>query len=208
MSKTFTESFDSARYWRRRYRNGGNSGAGSYGRLASYKADYINGVVELRQVSDVIEFGCGDGNQASLFNFPVYTGVDVSQQIVRACREKFADQPGWQFHVAGRPGIVAHDLAMSLDVIYHLIEDAVFDRYMTDLFDNAKRLVLIYASDKDEPSPNQHVRHRNFSAWVSENRPDWTLLDAPAHPYPLEDGASQKTASFASFKLFAMADKA
>lgn len=197
------ETFNSAQYWQRQYRQGGTSGAGSYGQLADYKASYINNIVDKYHIQDVIEFGCGDGNQASLFDFPRYTGIDVSKLVVRACRQKFADRPDWRFFPTGRPKIAPHDMAMSLDVIYHLIEDHIYDAYMHDLFANAKRFVLIYASDKDEPTKNKHVRHRLFSNWVSREQPDWQLLDCPAHPFALVEGKSDKLHSFASFKLYA-----
>ena len=42
---TFRNSTD---YWERRYRKGGNSGAGSYNRLARFKAGFLNGFGEHR----------------------------------------------------------------------------------------------------------------------------------------------------------------
>jgi hypothetical protein len=40
------------------------------------------------------------------------------------------------------------DLELSLDVIYHLVEDEVFDAYMRSLFAHAGRFVVIYSSNK------------------------------------------------------------
>ena len=50
-------------YWQRRYQDGQGSGAGSYGQLAQFKAEYLNRFVAEHAIADVIEFGCGDGNQ-------------------------------------------------------------------------------------------------------------------------------------------------
>lgn len=199
---TKQKSFSSTAYWRRRYRRGGNSGAGSYGRLAEYKADYINALVRDHDIGSVVEFGSGDGNQASLFDIDRYTGLDISKAAVRACRKRFADRPGWSFAPVGAEPAPPHDMAMSLDVLYHLIEDEIYESYMKDLFAAATRFVLIYASDKDEPTQNIHVRHRHFSDWIARNAKGWTLIDAPEHPYALTEGAGQKHNSFASFKLF------
>lgn len=196
------KGFSSEAYWTKRYQQGRNSGAGSYGRLAEYKANFINGLVEGKGIRSVIEFGSGDGNQASMFKFPNYTGLDVSPDAVAACREKFADRPGWSFDLADASVAETRDLAMSLDVIYHLIEDEVFDRYMRRLFDSASRFVLIYASDHDAELDVAHVRHRHYSDWIAKNRPDWVLVDAPKHPFPLVPGSDPKQTSFASFKLF------
>lgn len=196
------KGFSSSAYWTNRYKQGRNSGAGSYGRLAEYKATYINDLVKTKNIGSVIEFGSGDGNQASMFAFPNYTGIDVSAQTVLACRARFADRPGWSFQDADAFVGQMHDLAMSLDVIYHLIEDDVFDRYMHRLFDSADRFALIYASDHDAETTAPHVRHRNYSDWIARNRPEWTLKDAPNQPYPFTLGSDPSQTSFASFKLF------
>src|SRR5678815_1312722 len=72
------KDFGSAEYWEERYREGGNSGSGSYNRLARYKADVLNKFVEDNNISSVIEFGSGDGAQLKLASYPRYIGVDVS----------------------------------------------------------------------------------------------------------------------------------
>ena len=69
----------SAQYWDDRYRLAGNSGAGSYGRLADFKANVLNEFVAREKIASVVEFGCGDGNQLSLSRYPRYTGFDVSE---------------------------------------------------------------------------------------------------------------------------------
>ena len=73
------------------------------------------------------------------------------------------------------------DLTLSLDVIYHLVEDTVFECYMRTLFDSSKRYVIVYASDTDDNPIHEgtHVRHRKFSRWIRENAPNWTLVKHP-----------------------------
>ncbi len=75
-------SFGSAQYWRDRYRTGGNSGAGSYGRLASFKAEIINAFVREHNITSVIEFGCGDGLNSLLADYPTYLGFDVADESI------------------------------------------------------------------------------------------------------------------------------
>ena len=53
----------SAAYWENRYASGGNSGAGSEGANAVWKATVINDFVASHYVRDVLEYGCGDGRQ-------------------------------------------------------------------------------------------------------------------------------------------------
>ncbi len=121
----------SDQYWEDRYRLGGNSGSGSYGRLAEFKADFINEFVLEHNINSIVEFGCGDGAQLELARYKNYIGFDVAQRSVDLCREKFSDSSSFSFHLVGGnefEKLECRDLALSLDVIYHLIEDDVYER--------------------------------------------------------------------------------
>lgn len=69
----------SKEYWEERYKGEGTSGLGSYGKFAEFKAEIINSFVKDNKINSVIDFGCGDGNQLSLFEIPYYIGLDVSK---------------------------------------------------------------------------------------------------------------------------------
>lgn len=167
----------SERYWQERYAVGGNSGGGSYGALAKFKASVLNDFVVRKGVKSVIEFGCGDGNQLSLAAYPGYIGVDVSLDAVRLCQKLFAEDSTKQFLLVSEYEGQKGELSLSLDVIYHLVEDSVFDGYMRRLFGAADRFVVIYstnfASELSETA--RHVRHRRFTDWVEEHCPQWSL---------------------------------
>ncbi len=171
-------------YWRKRYETGGNSGKGSYGSLAEFKAEFLNRFVELNKVAKVIELGCGDGNQLRYARYPKYVGYDISDVAVRMCTDLFRADASKAFHVIDdRMAPESGDLAMSLDVIYHLVEDEVFDRYMRRLFAAAKTFVVIYAGNREMPPRDPHVRQRRFSEWIDEN------AEAFAFAGRLENGA-------------------
>lgn len=193
----------SAAYWDERYRAGGNSGAGSYGRLAAFKAEVLNEFVRSRNIRSVVEFGSGDGAQLALAEYPDYVGVDVSPTAVGLCTEKFAGDAAKRFYRADMlpTGFGPFDLALSLDVIYHLVEDATFDGYMHGLFDHASAHVVIYASDQDAAGPSPHVRHRAFTPWIRVHRPDWRYVGKLPNQYPF-DAADPDETSFADFHFF------
>jgi SAM-dependent methyltransferase len=180
----------SARYGEQTYARGGTSGTGSYGILAEGKAAFLNDFVRRHGVGSVIEFGCGDGHQLSLADYPRYIGLDVSRSALELCQRRFADDPAKSFFLydgacfTDRAGLFAADLALSLDVIYHLTEDAVFETYLRHLFAAAARFVIIYATDQEIPGTAPHVRHRRFTPWVQAHRPDWQLLDVTPGPNP------------------------
>lgn len=76
---------NSKSYWESRYQKGGNSGFGSYGRLAKFKAEVLNDFVAKNSIQSVMEFGCGDGNQLKLAVYPKYIGLDVSPKAIKRC---------------------------------------------------------------------------------------------------------------------------
>ncbi len=193
----------SSEYWDRRYRAGGNSGAGSYNRLAEFKANFLNRFVDQHQIASVIEYGCGDGAQLKLARYPNYTGVDISPQAVEMCRILFSGDTSKRFlQLDAAVPYPIGDLSMSLDVVYHLIEDAVFDAYMRRLFESARRFVIVYSSNIDQDWVGKHVRHRQFTKWVEQNKPDWFLQSTLKNAYPYDPADSEQT-SFADFYVFA-----
>jgi SAM-dependent methyltransferase len=179
---------DSANFWEENYAQGGNSGNGSYGALAEGKSQFLNELVKARTVRSVIEFGCGDGNQLSLADYPRYIGLDVSRTAIGLCWRRFADDLTKSFFLydgdcfTDRAGIFTADLALSLDVIYHLTEDAVFETYLRHLFAAGQRLVVIYATNAELGGTAPHVRHRHFTPWVKANCPQWRLSGVTQGP--------------------------
>ena len=68
-------------------------------------------------------------------------------------------------------------LVLSLDVIYHLVEDEVYRKYLINVFNTAKKYVVIYSSNQEIPGMlySRHVRHREFTRHVEEWFPTWEL---------------------------------
>ncbi|CAN0376004.1 unnamed protein product, partial [Ectocarpus sp. 4 AP-2014] len=177
----------SKNYWEKRYTNKGTSGAGSYNRLATFKADVLNAFVKENNIKSVVEFGCGDGNQLSLATYPDYIGVDVSKTAVQLCKNLFKEDASKRFFEYNtdtyKNANIKADLSLSLDVIYHLIEDPVFEAHMTDLFSAATKYVIIYSSNYDKKQ-TYHERDRTFTDWVTKHCPTWSLLEVIKNPYP------------------------
>jgi hypothetical protein len=185
----------SKKYWEARYAGGRTSGSGSYGRLAEFKAETLNAFVREHDIRSVMEFGCGDGNQLSLFRFPEYVGLDVSKTAIEMCIERFRSDNTKSFYLydpfcfLDTHGGRRTELTLSLDVIYHLVEDEIFELYMRHLFSAAERFVIIYSSDSDANSILQacHVRYRRFTEWIESNVPEWRLAKRIPNNYPLDD---------------------
>ncbi len=60
-------------------------------------------------------------------------------------------------------GLFTADLAISLDVIYHLTRDAVFETYITQLFVAGARYVIVYATNQEIRGTAPRVQHRHFT---------------------------------------------
>lgn len=197
--KPFTGSGD---YWIGRYDSGGTSGAGSCGKLAEFKAEVVNGFIKQENVKTIIEYGCGDGNQLSLAEYPSYLGFDVSPKAIALCRARFSGDAAKTFRLLNEYKGETAEATISLDVIYHLVEDSAFSEYMSRLFDSAEKFVIIYSSNTSENRKAQafHVRHRKFSDWIENARPQWKLHIRIPNRYPL--AGDTRTGSFADFFVY------
>jgi SAM-dependent methyltransferase len=193
----------SSSYWEKRYQQGGTSGSGSFGRLAEFKAEILNGYVEKMGIQSVIELGCGDGAQLALARYPRYVGIDVAEGSISGCRRRFEGDASKSFYLAGQmpADLGRFDLVLSLDVIYHLVEDEVYYAYMRSLFAHAGRFVAIYSSNRIEPSDAPHVCHRLFTQWIKVNEPQWIETGHLPNRYPYDPARSSDT-SFADFYFF------
>ena len=192
----------SAKYWDDRYAAGGDSGAGSLGKFGEFKAEVLNDFVRRHGIQTVIEFGCGDGRQLALAHYPRYVGFDVSTQAVNLCRDRFMGDDSKAFYEVREYSDQRADLTLSLDVIYHLVEDEVFESYMRRLFDASTRWVIVYASDQEDTDRAEaaHVRHRKFTRWVEANRPGWVLRETIPNRYPYT--GDFRLGSFSEFFIF------
>jgi len=193
----------SGEYWEDRYKMGGNSGAGSYNHLAEFKGEIINKFVSENNIETVIEFGCGDGNQLQYFQFRSYLGYDVSQSAISICTEMYKHDSSKQFRMMNSSGEERADLSLSLDVIYHLIEEEVYLDYMKKLFFSSNKFVIVYSSNSGEnenPPVVPHIKHRRFTDWVESYAPDFKMIKHIPNRYP-DDGDGIRT-TFSDFYIF------
>jgi SAM-dependent methyltransferase len=201
----------SQKYWERRYRAGGTSGEGSVGLLAHFKAEILNDFVVAEAVESVIEFGCGDGRQLALAIYPKYLGLDVSPTTLRQTMDKFSNDSTKSFMLyrpdcfSDAAALMTADLSMSLDVIYHLVEDHIYQLHLRHIFGSARRFVVLFTSDDDSLDVTErvppHIRHRPVLDDIAERFPEWRLRERIVNRYPYE-GTSFTVTSFADFFIF------
>ena len=137
----------SKNYWEQRYLSSGNSGPGSYKELSEFKAQVINNFISHKNIQSVIEFGCGDGNQLKLMKYKEYLGIDVSQTIISRCQKLFLEDKSKNFITLEKYQNESGELSLSLDVIFHLVEDDVFVDYLNKLFNAFAKVRIVEAGD-------------------------------------------------------------
>ncbi|MFI5248775.1 MAG: class I SAM-dependent methyltransferase [Gemmatimonadales bacterium] len=190
-------------YWESRYSRGDGSGVGSYGVLARFKADVLNDFVARNGVQTVIELGCGDAAQLALAAYPSYVGVDLSPTAVAHCRRQMEGDATKRFFTLADTDAYrgTYDLALSLDVVYHLLEDPVFAAHMQALFSLASKYVIVYSSNHDGPGHAGHIRHHSVTDWVAAHAPEWQQIDFIKNRHPFDRKRPGET-SFADFYHF------
>ena len=177
--------------WERYYQTGYTSGAGSYGVLAAFKAEVVNEFIEDHEVQTVLDIGCGDGNQLSLLNCPIYYGVDVSPTVIEICKKKFNSDPTKHFSLYNpnvENDLPECDLVLCLDVLYHIIPEKDFNLTLDDIFFHAKKGIILYTIMFDSGAKGSHIYTRNTIQYL-DRYPDWEIWKIIYQKYPKKSGA-------------------
>jgi len=120
-------------YWDARYRSGRDSGVGSYGNEVEIKLKFLVELINsvYPEVKTILDVGCGDFNLGKqlLDRIPedvTYLGLDVSEAIVSRNNNSYGSDR-IKFEVFDFQPIQA-DLVICMDVLFHIIEDADYER--------------------------------------------------------------------------------
>jgi SAM-dependent methyltransferase len=191
-------------YWDNRYATGGNSGSGSRGELAMYKAEVINMLIEDNNIESMLDLGCGDGYQLQFYCVNSYYGFDISPVSILICKELEDPDNGVRFGVYNVDPLPTVDMAISMDVLFHITDMDALKYYLEDLFDHALKMVVIYAydydsSDKDRFSP--HYKPVKFTSIIKEQHPDWMLSQHIENKFPVKEFGTAK-GSYSDFYIY------
>ncbi len=192
VTKVFGIRINYIDYWNERYNAGFTSGAGSYADLAVFKAETINNFVLKHSINTVIEFGCGDGNQLKLMQYKKYLGLDVAYSAIETCKKKFCHDSSKSFflynpNVFVNNGFLKSDLVVCLDVLYHIIPEADYNKTLADIFSCSSNFVILYTDtdqfEKKSDKKDSHIFHRNTLEYLKKF-PEFTITDILPNKYP------------------------
>ena len=135
-----------------------------------------------------MEFGCGDGNQLSYYKIKKYIGIDVSETAISICEDKYKYDNRKEFityndYKTQKDEIKNADLTLSIDVIFHLVEDYVFKEYITELFKRSNNYVIIYSTNFNKKYKSPHQLDREFISYIQMNINNFNLVKKVNNPY-------------------------
>jgi hypothetical protein len=125
----------------------------------------------------------------------------VSKSAVSLCMKRFNNDTTKSFllyhplYLIDNHKLLYAELGLSLDVLYHLIEDDIYEKYLKHLFKSSDKFIIIYSSDYEDSYGGGHVRHRNFTKFVSANFPNWSLIRKIINKYPYNKVSPEGTSS-------------
>ena len=162
----------------------------------------LNAFVSEWNIRSVIEWGCGDGHQLSLADYPEYLGIDISEKAVGICKKTFDKDTRKKFLSTRDFGDQTAELTLSLDVLFHLVAEEAYQGHMSKLFSSAERFVKIYSSNHEARfRKSGQVKHRKFTNWVHENQEDFSLFHTVENQFPYDPNDIENT-SFSDFYVF------
>lgn len=147
---------ESKEYWNNRYKGGGNSGYGSYGEQLNKKLNWLKGL----SVNSITDIGCGDfnfgKNLMEIYPKADYFGFDISEVVVAKNKQLYP-----QFTFSSEGIVPQADLVLCIDVLFHLLDDAEYERMLVSLEKVWTKYLVVTAYERNEDLGN-HVKIRNF----------------------------------------------
>lgn len=120
----------------------------------------------------------------------IILGLDISSTAVEICKKKLQNNSSYKFDVYNEQykNNNIYDLALSLDVIYHILDHQNYKKYMTDLFKFSKKYVIIYSNNYNGVQCG-HMHERQFTSDLDVWFPEWNLKEFIKQKYPHKSSA-------------------
>lgn len=179
-------------YWEKRYRSGRTSGMGSYGKNGKRKTEIVNNYIKKYSIKSILDLGCGDGNQTKMLKgFEKYVGYDISEYVIELCSIKFSDNNAIKFYTDINK-LPTAELCLSLDVIYHILDEVDFVKHMSLLFTKSTKYVLIFSTECTGKL-NKYILHHKFKDYIKMHHSDFELIE-------IINGATKYSTAFYLYK--------
>ena len=152
-----TPGFDNQAFWNHRYLSdpARGSGVGSRGAPRALKESLIRRTMEQFNARTILDVGCGDLASVETLATAGYTGIDISEEVLRANRAK---RPDWTFlcgdfvRLSEQQSLGA-ELVLCFDVLIHQHDFATYEAFVRQLVANCKGTGLIGAFQAPPRAP-------------------------------------------------------
>lgn len=143
--------FDNRLFWNQRYAENPvlGSGVGSRGEARDYKRQLLREAVTRWQPRSILDVGCGDLEVGSALPAEGYTGLDFSEVVVAANREKYPDRAFLAGNFLEMETVVA-DMVVCLDVLIHLASPDDYRNFIHKLLRSTNKAGIV-AGDETDP---------------------------------------------------------
>lgn len=192
--KLLVKPTDYLDYWQNRYERHGDSGVGSAGDLRIFKTDFINSFIKEKNISRVIDFGCGDGRQIINLKINEYLGLDVAPAAINLCREIYKTDETKSFMVYNpksfeNKNFIQADLVICLDVLYHITDEDDFKKTLRDIFSCSSDWVILYTNTGIVPvAKRSHIVYRDTLDYL-KGLTTFKIEEIVKQKYPEQSGA-------------------
>ena len=111
------------------------------------------------------------------------TGIDIAPTAIECFKEKHSDWQGLEFLLfdigdSGFPERESFDLAVAMDTLFHIVDDARFGVAIDNIAFSLKLGGYLFLTDSLSPSgdtiaPPQHIRWRSLAMYEHELENNW-----------------------------------
>jgi SAM-dependent methyltransferase len=148
--------FDNRRFWNSRYSTNMTlgSGPGSRGVYLETKKRLIRRLVDLNDVTSILDIGCGDIEILQGLELPKYTGIDISDVVIRRNRSL---RSYWSFvcaDIASNYIPEPADLVLCLDVLIHQKHPETYKTIISKAVKATKKIALFSGYSSEPPGWN------------------------------------------------------
>lgn len=160
-------SYQEGRYWERRYRDGGSSGAGLPAER-KFLVDRVTAAVAEYQVQSILDVGVGSGELACLILAAApedlrYTGLDISRSGVQLARRKVPASMRLEVADVVAAPFPPRDMVLCFNVHYHVATDERAAMLVRNVLTSASKVVLFLTwneviLDRGPLAPHCHYR--------------------------------------------------
>jgi len=145
-----------AEYWEERYASGGISGQGSIGASREWKWKVVNSYFP--KINHVIDVGCGDLTFWEGRDCEDYTGIDISETIIK---DNIKKKPEWNFIISNAETYlegVNSEYVFCFDTLFHIMDDDIFTAILENICRYSTKYIIIHTWIRNPLSIRKQIK--------------------------------------------------